>query len=310
MSALSQLDLSLKLSKQEEAEQLAAAQERLLALRLQLGGLTADELGPPLCVLFEGWDASGKGGAIKRLVDHLDPRHVASSQFAAPTPRREAPPLPAGASGRRCPAGAGWPSSTAPGTGACWSSASRASPTKDEWKRAYDEINDFERTLARRGHDPRQVLAAHLRRGAAASASRSAQKDPLKAWKLTDEDWRNREKRAAVRGGGRGDGRADRPRVRAVAPRRGGVEALRAREGGRDGDRRDRGRKLAVSRRWALRACFWARVLARIFFLRGLLGVRLLARLGLGLHLVLVRARRRAAAIGSAAQLAARRRAG
>ena len=86
MSRLDDLDLSLKLSKEEEAEQLAAAQERLLTLRLQLGGLTAPKLGPPLCVLFEGWDASGKGGAIKRLVDHLDPRHVRVVQYAAPTP--------------------------------------------------------------------------------------------------------------------------------------------------------------------------------------------------------------------------------
>ena len=36
-------------------------------------------------MLFEGWDASGKGGAIKRLVGHLDPRHVRVAQFAAPT---------------------------------------------------------------------------------------------------------------------------------------------------------------------------------------------------------------------------------
>ena len=41
--------------------------------------------GRPLCVLFEGWDASGKGGAIKRLVASLDPRHVRVAQFAAPT---------------------------------------------------------------------------------------------------------------------------------------------------------------------------------------------------------------------------------
>ncbi len=44
------------------------------------------ELGPPVCVLFEGWDASGKGGAIKRLVSPLDMRHVRVAQFAAPTP--------------------------------------------------------------------------------------------------------------------------------------------------------------------------------------------------------------------------------
>ena len=43
----------------------------------------------------------------------------------------------------------------------------------------------------------REVLAAHLRRRAAARASSAARADPLKRWKLTEEDWRNREKRAA-----------------------------------------------------------------------------------------------------------------
>ena len=88
---LGDLDLSLDLSKEEEAERLAAAQKRLLALRLELGGLIgAKKIGPPLCVLFEGWDASGKGGAIKRLVAELDPRHVRVRQFAAPSASRSA----------------------------------------------------------------------------------------------------------------------------------------------------------------------------------------------------------------------------
>ena len=56
-------------------------------LRLFLGGQlsSAEELGPPVCVVFEGWDASGKGGCIKRLVAPLDPRHVRVAQFSAPT---------------------------------------------------------------------------------------------------------------------------------------------------------------------------------------------------------------------------------
>ena len=86
MGALDELDLSLRLSKDEEAARLESAQRRLLALRLVLGGLIGDRLGPPLCVLLEGWDASGKGGTIKRLVGPLDPRHVRVKQFAAPTP--------------------------------------------------------------------------------------------------------------------------------------------------------------------------------------------------------------------------------
>jgi polyphosphate kinase 2 (PPK2 family) len=65
---LAGLDLSLKLTPDIEAARLAAAQERLLRLRLVLGGLIGEhpQLGPPVCVVFEGWDASGKGGAIKR----------------------------------------------------------------------------------------------------------------------------------------------------------------------------------------------------------------------------------------------------
>jgi polyphosphate kinase 2 (PPK2 family) len=86
VGALDDLDLSLRLSRKEEAERLEAAQQRLLQLRLVLGGLIDEgRLGPPLCVVLEGWDASGKGGAIKRLVASLDPRHVRVKQFAAPT---------------------------------------------------------------------------------------------------------------------------------------------------------------------------------------------------------------------------------
>ena len=63
MASLSDADLRLKLSERESQERILKAQRRLLALRLQLGGLIGGpELGPPLCVLFEGWDASGKGG--------------------------------------------------------------------------------------------------------------------------------------------------------------------------------------------------------------------------------------------------------
>src|SRR5574338_619177 len=87
MGRLDALDLSLRLSAEEEAHRLALAQQRLLQLRLTSGGLVGEnaQLGPPLCIVFEGWDASGKGGCIKRLVAPLDPRHVRVAQFAAPT---------------------------------------------------------------------------------------------------------------------------------------------------------------------------------------------------------------------------------
>jgi len=83
---LGDVDLSASLPKKEAATRLDAAQRRMLHLRLVLGGqYGGHRIGPPLCVVFEGWDASGKGGAIKRLVGPLDPRHVRVAQFAAPT---------------------------------------------------------------------------------------------------------------------------------------------------------------------------------------------------------------------------------
>src|SRR5918911_473927 len=86
MASLRGADLDLTLRARESEERILKDQRRLLALRLQMGGLIGSgQLGPPVCVLFEGWDASGKGGSIRRLVSPLDPRHVRVAQFAAPS---------------------------------------------------------------------------------------------------------------------------------------------------------------------------------------------------------------------------------
>ena len=83
---LDQLDLNLKLSREDEAEQLERAQTRLLQLRLVLGGLTGDKgLGPPLLAVFEGWDAAGKGTIINRLAQVLDPRGFKVHSTLRPT---------------------------------------------------------------------------------------------------------------------------------------------------------------------------------------------------------------------------------
>ena len=166
-------------------------------------------LGPPVCCVFEGWDASGKGGAIKRLVADLDPRHVRVASFARRRTTRSAT-TSSGASGPRCPAGAAWPCSTAPGTAGCSSSASRGSRPRTQWRRAYERDRRLRAHARRRGHGAREVLAARLPGGAARALRARARGDPLKSWKLTDEDWRNREQAPGLRGGGRGDARAHR----------------------------------------------------------------------------------------------------
>ena len=194
MGRLDEVDLTLALSKKDEAKQLAEQQERLLRLRLALGGQIGGEIGPPLCVVFEGWDASGKGGAIKRLVDHLDPRHVRVSQFAAPTYDEKRhhflwrfwPVLPGW--GGMAVLDRSW-------YGRVLVERVEGFATTEQWGRAYDEIVDFERTLVAEG----MIMVKfwmHLTPEEQERRFERRKDDPLKSWKLTDEDWRNREKHA------------------------------------------------------------------------------------------------------------------
>ena len=196
MSRLDDVDLTLRLSKKDYTKQLAQAQERLVHLRLLLGGqIGPKELGPPLCVVFEGWDASGKGGAIQRLVSELDPRHVRVAQFATPTHDEKRhhflwrfwPKLP------------GWGGMAVMDRswyGRVLVERVEGFATEDAWQRAYAEIVDFEAGLAAEGmilvkfwmhvSPEEQLRRFHKRRD-----------DPYKTWKLTREDWRNRDKRGA-----------------------------------------------------------------------------------------------------------------
>jgi AMP-polyphosphate phosphotransferase len=195
MGRLDDVDLSLKLSRAEEAERLETAQLRLLQLRLVLGGQigTDPQIGPPVCVVFEGWDASGKGGAIKRLVNHLDPRHVRVAQFAAPTYDEKRHHF----LWRFWPALPGWGGMAVLDRswyGRVLVERVEEFATKDAWKRAYDEIIEFEQTLAAEG----MIIVKfwlHLSDAEQLKRFERRKRDPLKVWKLTDEDWRNREKR-------------------------------------------------------------------------------------------------------------------
>jgi polyphosphate kinase 2 (PPK2 family) len=150
-------------------------------------------LGPPVCAIFEGWDASGKGGAIKRLVAKMDPRHVRVVQFAAPSPDEK----------RHHFLWRFWPS--LPGWGGMavfdrsWYGRvlverveGFASP--EQWARAYDEINSFEGSLTAEG----TILIKfwlHISDEEQLRRFERRQRKPLKAWKLTEDDWRNRERR-------------------------------------------------------------------------------------------------------------------
>ncbi len=191
---LADADLSLALGHEEGERKLAEAQQRLLALRLQLGGLLGDgRLGPPLCILFEGWDASGKGGAIRRLVAPLDPRHVRVREFAAPSDvekrhhflLRFTSSLPGW--GGMAVLDRSW-------YGRVLVERVEGFATEAEWTRGYDDVVAFEHMLAGDGMIIVK-LWLHISDKEQEKRFKAREKDPLKQWKLTDEDWRNRKKR-------------------------------------------------------------------------------------------------------------------
>jgi AMP-polyphosphate phosphotransferase len=195
VASLHDVDLKLKLGSGEGQRRITAAQRRLLALRLQAAGLIGGgHLGPPICVLFEGWDASGKGGAIRRLVTPLDPRHVRVMQVGAPDAderrhhflHRFSPALP------------GWGGMTVLDRswyGRVLVERVERFATEEEWRRAYPQIVAWEQGLATEG----QVLIKfwlHVSEDEQLRRFRSRETDPLKRWKLTGEDWRNFSRRA------------------------------------------------------------------------------------------------------------------
>jgi polyphosphate kinase 2 (PPK2 family) len=196
VGALEALDLSTDLPKKEAKKRLKHAQERMQALRLELAGLDGDDrIGPPLCVVLEGWDASGKGGAIKRLVAKLDPRHVRVKQYSAPTHDE----LRHQWLWRFWPALPGWGGMAI--LDRSWYGrvlVERVEGFADRaaWQRAYEEIRDFERMLTEEG----TVLVKfwlHISSREQLKRFERRARDPLRKWKLTDEDWRNRSKRRA-----------------------------------------------------------------------------------------------------------------
>ncbi len=195
MGRLDELDLSKSLSRKEEARALDRSRERLAQLRLTLGGLIGEKrIGPPVCVIFEGWDASGKGGAIKRLVSPLDPRHVRVVQFAAPTPDEKRHHF----LWRFWPALPGWGGMAVLDRswyGRVLVERVEGFAAVEEWERAYDAIVEFERSMVAEG----TILVKfwmHLSDEEQLRRFERRERKPLKHWKLTDEDWRNRKRRA------------------------------------------------------------------------------------------------------------------
>ena len=190
------IDLTSSMDKVESMARVAAAQHRLTQLRLFSAGLLdPNVVAPGLLVLFEGFDAAGKGGAIRRLTASIDPRHVRVVPIGPPT----AEELRHNFLWRFQP--------TIPGTGGMtvydrsWYGRLMVERVeglidKATAKRSGQEIVEFERLLV----DNNVTLVKfwlHISDKEQLKRFQDRESDPLKQWKLTPDDWRNREKRSA-----------------------------------------------------------------------------------------------------------------
>ncbi len=193
-SILNNIDLNGKMKRARYERLLTNRQERFLELRLRLGGQIGGQLGPPLLILFEGWDAAGKGGCIRRLVQPLDPRHYTVHQYQAPTAREKRhhflwrfwPAVPG--RGGMCIFDRTW-------YGRVLVERVEGFASKQEWHRAFAEIRHWESLLIQ---EDIVLVKFFLHISAQEQAKRFERRaqEPLRQWKLTEEDWRNRDKRA------------------------------------------------------------------------------------------------------------------
>ncbi len=146
----------------------------------------------PVIIVYEGWDASGKGGNIKRLLRKLDPRGFEVIPFAAPQGEEKTHHylwrfwrvLPK--AGHFALFDRSW-------YGRVLVERVEGFATPQEWQRAYSEINEFEQQLA----DSGAVIVKfwmHVSKDEQLRRFQDRQNTPHKQWKITDEDWRNREK--------------------------------------------------------------------------------------------------------------------
>ena len=187
MPKLKDVDLSPTIEDDEYKKELKKLQVRLSELHNKIY-----ERKIPVVLCYEGWDAAGKGGNIRRVAYPLDPRGFDVHPIASPLPHelnrqylwRFWTRLPR--TGHICIFDRTW-------YGRVMVERLEGFCSEKDWQRAYNEINEFERQLTDWGAvvlkfwihiDPDTQLARFTER----------QNTPEKQWKITDEDWRNREK--------------------------------------------------------------------------------------------------------------------
>lgn len=184
---LSGIDLSKKLTQSRYKRELNELQKRLEILHSELYRLRI-----PVVIGFEGWDAGGKGGAIRRLTSHLDPRGYQVNPTASPNDIEKVHHylwrfwnnVPK--AGHIAIFDRTW-------YGRVMVERIEGFCTEAEWKRAYQEINEMEAHMANSGAVVMKFWL-HIDKDEQERRFKERMENPAKQWKITDEDWRNREK--------------------------------------------------------------------------------------------------------------------
>jgi polyphosphate kinase 2 (PPK2 family) len=184
---LETVDLSLALDRETYVRQLARRQIQLRELGYQVYVQKR-----PVVIVYEGWDAAGKGGSIKRLTEKLDPRGYVVYPISAPTGEEKTHHY-LWRFWRRVPERGQIAIFDRSWYGRVLVERVEGFATEGEWRRAYREINSFERNL----RDFGTVLIKfwiHISREEQLRRFEERRATGYKSWKLTAEDWRNREK--------------------------------------------------------------------------------------------------------------------
>ena len=181
---LETMDLSRKMSRARYVEEVSRRQIQLREL-----GYQVYRQKHPVIIAFEGWDAAGKGGAIRRLTERLDPRGIHVWPIGPPQPDEQ---------GRHY-LYRFWERLPEPGTIAIFDRSwygrvlverVEGLIPKSDWKRAYGEIKEFERMLV---DDGVRLVKLFLHIPPEEQLQRFAERlsNPYKRWKLTESDLRN-----------------------------------------------------------------------------------------------------------------------
>ena len=184
---LETLNLKHTLARDEYVAQLTRRQIQLREL-----GWQVYQQKRPVILVFEGWDAAGKGGAIKRVTEKLDPRGYVVYPISAPQGEDKTKHY-LYRFWRRLPERGQIAIFDRSWYGRVLVERVEGFCSEEEWKRAYKEINSFERQL----RDFGAILAkfwVHISREEQLRRFEERKQIGYKAWKLTDEDWRNRGK--------------------------------------------------------------------------------------------------------------------